>query len=77
MKATCFTKNLARILLSEREYLAITQKRASEISGVSQGHLSILERGDCNPSLEIMLAVLDIYGLELTISKKMNQGIQI
>lgn len=40
-----------------------TLEKVSELSGISQGHLSDVERGAANPSLNAIIALAEVYGM--------------
>jgi transcriptional regulator with XRE-family HTH domain len=53
-----------------RRILGISQKTAAELSGISVHTLSDIESGKGNPSVKVLIAVLDALGLELVIQIK-------
>lgn len=53
-----------------RQNAALTLKQLSEASGVSITNISKIERGDYNPSLEIMNKILDAMNCYIEIRKK-------
>jgi transcriptional regulator with XRE-family HTH domain len=54
-----------RLLKAERERLKLSNYAVSQRSGVSQSMLSLIERGERNPSLEIMLRMAGGIGVDL------------
>lgn len=52
--------------------LGITQTHLAELAGVSPNTVYKLERGQINPSLDIMNKILDVLGMELKLEVKQN-----
>lgn len=52
--------------------LGVNQKTLSELAGVGINTLTKIERGEANPTLEILEKVLDTLGMELKVSVKPN-----
>ena len=57
-------------LRTRRKALNITQTDLSEISGVSIRTIKALEKGEGNPTLEILLRVLEPVGLTLKTAER-------
>jgi len=53
-----------------RSILGITQKDLAGISGVGLRTVKKIETGDGNPSLDTLVKVLDVLGLELDLKIK-------
>ena len=53
-----------------RKELMITQPDLADIAGVSVNTLYKIERGQANPTIEVLSKILDVLGLEITISVK-------
>lgn len=65
---------IAEAIRTRRKELGITQSHLSELSGISVNTIYKLERGQGNPSLEIIQKLMDVLGLELVIEvKKVNK----
>lgn len=58
------------MIRERRRILVISQKTAAELSGISVHTLSDIESGKGNPSVKVLVAVLDALGLELVIQIK-------
>ena len=64
---------LGEAIKNRRKTLAITQAHLAELANISINTLYKLERGESNPSVEVVDKIFDILGLELVIEiKKMN-----
>jgi y4mF family transcriptional regulator len=63
-------KELGRTLKQRRKDLGITQPHLAEIAGISKNTLYKLERGESNPSWEIVLKLMDVLGLSLQLDIK-------
>lgn len=65
---------IAETIKKRRKELEITQSHLSELSGISVNTIYKLERGQGNPSLEIVQKLMDVLGLEISIEvKKVNK----
>ena len=62
--------NIGQQIKERRKSLKVTQRLLAELSGVGINTLTKIERGDGNPSLNVLEKVLDTLGLELTTSVK-------
>lgn len=66
-------KQLGEIIKSRRNELGITQPHLAELAKVSTNTLYKLERGQGNPSLDVLNKLSEILGLELMLEvKKVN-----
>lgn len=63
-------KALGETYKLRRKDLRITQPQLAELAEVSVNTLYKLERGTGNPTLETLIKVADIMGLELTLKVK-------
>lgn len=61
---------IATELQHRRKMLKINQRDLAEIAGVSPNTLYKIERGQANPTLEVLLKIADVLGLELTLQLK-------
>ncbi|MCB9279995.1 MAG: helix-turn-helix transcriptional regulator [Lewinellaceae bacterium] len=57
---------------TRRRALKITQPHLAELAGVSVNTLYKLERGQGNPTLEIVHKLAEVLGMELTLTVKKN-----
>lgn len=53
-----------------RKELGITQPHLAEIAGVSVNTLYKIERGQANPTIEVLGKLLDVLGLEVSVDVK-------
>lgn len=53
-----------------RKELGITQPHLAELAKVSTNTLYKLERGQGNPSLDVLIKIADVLGLELRLDLK-------
>ena len=58
--------NVANLLRVERERQSISMTRLAEMSGLSQGMISLVEHEKRNPSLETMLRICQALKIELS-----------
>lgn len=67
--------NLLRVTIGEqirlrRKELMITQPDLADIAGISVNTLYKIERGQANPTIEVLGKILDVLGLEITVGIK-------
>lgn len=55
---------------NRRKTLSITQPHLAELAGVSVNTLYKIERGEANPTLEVVAKLADVLGMELTLTVK-------
>ncbi len=53
-----------------RKELGITQPHLAEVAGVSTNTLYKLEKGQGNPTLDVLTKLADVLGMELTLEVK-------
>ena len=64
------TKEIGIIIKKRRQHLKVRQQELADLSGVGINTLVAIERGQGNPKLEILLAILDTLGLQVEIKLK-------
>lgn len=55
---------------ARRKMLDITQRTLAELSGVGINTLTRIERGEGNPSLEVLSKIADTLGMEIKLTIK-------
>jgi len=65
--------NLGNSIKERRKALAITQRELAALSGVGINTLTKIERGEANPSLKVIMSILNTLGLEMDIKIKTNK----
>jgi transcriptional regulator with XRE-family HTH domain len=64
---------VGQIILKRRKALRITQPHLAELAGISVNSLYKIERGEANPTLELVGKIARVLGLELKLDvKKLN-----
>ena len=58
------------IIRERRKELGITQPHLAELAKISTNTLYKLERGQGNPSLEVLYKLAEVLGMELTLEVK-------
>ena len=66
-------EELGNIIMKRRKALAITQRELAALAGIGINTLTKMERGEANPSLKVVLSVLNTLGLEMDIKIKSNK----
>ncbi len=65
-------KHIGETIKKRRKELSITQPHLAEIAKVSTNTLYKLERGQGNPSLEVLNKLAEVLGMELILEVKKN-----
>ena len=63
-------KKFGQIIKQRRKILSVTQKELAELAGIGINTLTKIERGETNPSLDVLQKVLDTLGMEMVIQVK-------
>jgi y4mF family transcriptional regulator len=63
-------KTLGETIRNRRKELGITQPHLAELAKVSTNTLYKLERGQGNPSLDVLNKLAEVLGMELTLAVK-------
>ena len=63
-------EQIGDIIRKRREILGLLQPQLSEISGVSRRTIQLIENGKANPSLETLLKIAEVLGMEFHIEIK-------
>jgi transcriptional regulator with XRE-family HTH domain len=63
-------KQIGEIIRNRRKELSITQPHLAELAKVSTNTLYKLERGQGNPSLEVLGKLAEVLGMELALEVK-------
>jgi len=63
-------ETLGAIIRNRRKELSITQPHLAELAKVSTNTLYKLERGQANPSLDVLNKLAEVLGMELTLEVK-------
>jgi y4mF family transcriptional regulator len=53
-----------------RKALKITQPHLAELAGISVNSLYKIERGEANPTLDLVEKIMDVLGLEIKLEVK-------
>ena len=63
-------KELGQSIRSRRKLLGVSQSQLAAIAGIGINTLTKIERGEGNPSLSVLMRVLDSLGLTLSVKVK-------
>jgi transcriptional regulator with XRE-family HTH domain len=66
------TQIVGKQIRKRRKLLKITQSDLSEISGVSLRTIKAIEKGEANPTVEILNRVLEPVGLTLVTTERIK-----
>lgn len=65
---------IGQTIKQRRKELGITQPDLAELAGISKNTLYKLERGQGNPSLDILTTLAEVLGMELKLEVKLPAG---
>ena len=65
-------EKIGNLIKERRKALSITQRELAALSEVGINTLTKIERGEANPSLKILINILNTLGLEIDIRVKTN-----
>ena len=68
------SENIGHVLRKRRELLGLLQPQLAAISGVSIRTIQLVEMGKGNPSLETLIKLADLLGLQIDLSIKEAGG---
>lgn len=58
---------IIQALIKARRASGMTQKELSELTGIAQGDISKLEKGNANPSLRTLIRLAEGMGMQLKV----------
>lgn len=61
---------LGKVIRERRLALGTTQKQVSDLAGISVNTLYQLERGQSNPTIEVLVKIAEVLGMELRLEVK-------
>jgi len=61
---------LGELIQQRRKALKITQPHLAELAGISVNSLYKIERGESNPTLDLIKKITEVLGLEIKIEVK-------
>ena len=66
-------EKVGNIIKERRKTLSITQRELAALSGIGINTLTKIERGAANPSLKVIMNVLNTLGLEIDLIIKSSK----
>ncbi|HTN06933.1 helix-turn-helix domain-containing protein [Agriterribacter sp.] len=63
-------RDVGTAIKKRRKALKITQPHLAELAGISVNSLYKIERGDANPTLDLVEKIADVLGLEIKLEVK-------
>ena len=63
-------RNIGKSIRERRKELNVNQRTVADLSGVAVNTLLAVERGEGNPQLSSLIAILDTLGLQIEITVK-------
>lgn len=64
---TIEANEIIQALIEARRASGMTQKELSELTGIAQGDISKLEKGNANPSLRTLIRLAEGMGMQLKV----------
>ena len=61
---------LGNSIKARRKTLKITQVHLADLAGVNSNTIIRIENGKINPSIEVINSIVDVLGMEITLSIK-------
>ena len=61
---------IGKIIRQRRKSLKVTQPDLAELAGISVNSLYKIERGEANPTLDLIEKITEVLGLELKLEVK-------
>ncbi|MFT6244487.1 MAG: y4mF family transcriptional regulator [Salibacteraceae bacterium] len=61
---------LGKSIKARRKTLGITQVHLADLAGVNSNTIIRIENGKINPSIEVINSIVDVLGMEITLSIK-------
>ncbi|HYC87061.1 MAG TPA: helix-turn-helix transcriptional regulator [Chryseosolibacter sp.] len=68
--------SLGKVIRERRKSLGITQPHLADLAGVNVNTLYKLERGISNPTIEVLVKIADVLGMEVTLQIKNKEQSQ-
>lgn len=62
--------DLGQRIKERRKTLRLTQPHLAEMAGISKNTLYKIERGQANPTLNVLIKIVDLLGMELILGVK-------
>jgi transcriptional regulator with XRE-family HTH domain len=63
-------RDLGEIIKNRRKELSITQPHLAELANISTNTLYKLEKGQSNPTVDVLSKLAEVLGMELTLEVK-------
>jgi transcriptional regulator with XRE-family HTH domain len=63
-------KTIGKAIWKRRKALKVTQSHLAELAGISVNSLYKIERGEANPTLELIEKIAGVLGLEVKLEVK-------
>jgi transcriptional regulator with XRE-family HTH domain len=63
-------KELGQLIKNRRKVLGLTIRDLAELTGISKTTISQTERGDRNPTLDVLLNIFEYLNLEIKVEVK-------
>jgi y4mF family transcriptional regulator len=61
---------ISNAIIKRRKMLSVSQKELADLAGVSLHSIINLESGKGNPTLQLLLTVLEVLGMEVQLAVK-------
>ena len=61
---------IGRYIALRRKSLELNQRELAKLSGISLHSLCNIERGAANPTIDALIAVIDVLGLEFSLAPR-------
>jgi len=63
-------RDVGTVIKRRRKALKVTQPHLADLAGISVNSLYKIERGEANPTLDLLKKIADVLGLEIKLEVK-------
>lgn len=67
-------QSISGLIRSRRKQLKITQPHLAELAGVNVNTIARIERGEANPTFDILTKIVDVLGMEFQLTVRKDKG---
>lgn len=58
------------IIKSRRKLIGVTQEELADVAQISLSYVKLIEQGKANPSINVLVQILDAMGMEIQLVEK-------
>lgn len=61
------------IIKSRRKLIGVTQEELADVAQISLSYVKLIEQGKANPSINVLVQILDAMGMEIQLVEKKSK----